>query len=411
MKKVLLVEPAFPIPPKSKNHKDFLPIGLLRIASYLRKKGCEIRLVGGIDVVEMPEIEQFKPNEIWVTSLYTYWAKYVKDAVQHYKKLFPKAKIKVGGIYASLISKDKVKEYTGCDQVIQGIIPKAEEFPPAYDLITNSNPQPIDYQIIHASRGCKRRCQFCGTWKIEPNFEYKKTIKEEVKFRKLVFYDNNFLMNPSVENILQELTELKEKKKISWCESQSGFDGRILLDKPFLGRMIKQAGFRYPRIAWDWRYEEYKDIETQINILEAAGYSSKEIYVFVLYNWDIPFKEMESKRIKCWSWKVQISDCRYRPLDQLYDDYDARKIGQTSKDYYIHENWSDAQVKQFRKNIREQNICVRHGFPFYSKRFEHKKFGKEIMRKVKELKNINDKIRFLKSIEADFWVPEDIRYP
>ena len=30
--KILLVEPAFPIPPKSKNHKDFLPIGLLKLA-------------------------------------------------------------------------------------------------------------------------------------------------------------------------------------------------------------------------------------------------------------------------------------------------------------------------------------------------------------------------------------------
>jgi len=45
---ILLVEPDFPIPAKSKNHKDFLPIGLLKLASYLREEGNTIKLVRGI---------------------------------------------------------------------------------------------------------------------------------------------------------------------------------------------------------------------------------------------------------------------------------------------------------------------------------------------------------------------------
>ena len=35
VKSVLLVEPNFPIPAKSRNHKNFLPIGLLKIAARL----------------------------------------------------------------------------------------------------------------------------------------------------------------------------------------------------------------------------------------------------------------------------------------------------------------------------------------------------------------------------------------
>jgi len=27
--------------------------------------------------------------------------------------------------------------------------------------------------------------------------------------------------------------------------------------------------------------------------------------------------------------------------------------------YFIHPKWTDAEVKQFRKNVRRQNICVR----------------------------------------------------
>jgi len=120
--------------------------------------------------------------------------------------------------------------------------------------------------------------------------------------------------------------------------------------------------------------------EELISGQDKAGYSSKDIFIFVLYNWDIPFKEMEKKRIKCWSWQVQISDCRYRPLDRLNDNYKSNIIGQTSKDYYIHEKsgWTDELVKQFRKNVRRQNICVRHGFPFYSRSFEQKKLEKKL---------------------------------
>jgi hypothetical protein len=413
MKKILLVEPNFPIPTKSKNHKYFLPIGLLKIASYLRKNHIQVKLVRGVpnNLLEASDVKKFDPSEIWITSLFTYWAEYVRDAVQYYKKMIPNAKVIVGGIYASLLPEHEVKQYTGCDEVYQGIIPEAENCFPAYDLIESMNPHPIDYQIIHASRGCERMCPFCGTWKIEPEFLPEKSIREKIKYKKIIFYDNNLLMNPHIENILQELIELKRERKILWCESQSGFDGRILLQKPHLAKMIKKAGFRYPRIAWDWKYEGYPEIKKQLDILIDAGYKSKEIYVFMLYNWDIPFEEMEKKRIKCWEWKVQIADCRYRPLNQLYDYYNPRKVGQTSKDYYIHENWTDALVKQFRKNVREQNICVRHGFPFYSKSFEHKKYGREIIKKVRGLKTMEEKKKFLESIGADYWLPSEVRYP
>ncbi|PIP18082.1 MAG: Fe-S oxidoreductase, partial [Parcubacteria group bacterium CG23_combo_of_CG06-09_8_20_14_all_35_9] len=56
--KILLVEPNFPIPPKSKNHAHFLPIGLLKIASYHRSLGDKIELHRG----NYPA--QFYPDQI-----------------------------------------------------------------------------------------------------------------------------------------------------------------------------------------------------------------------------------------------------------------------------------------------------------------------------------------------------------
>lgn len=407
LKRVLLVEPDFPIPSKSRNHKNFLPIGLLKIASYLRETGHSIILVRGFpeNLEGFADLEQFRPEEIWITSLFTYWADYVKQAVAYYKEMFPGAKVIVGGIYASLHSKDAVRKYTGCDEVHQGIVPQAENYPPALDLIED-----IDYQIIHASRGCKRKCAFCGTWIIEPKFTAEKSIKDKILRKKLVFYDNNLLMSPFIEDILKELADLKSKKQIIWCESQSGLDGRILVKKPHLAKMLKLAGFRYPRIAWDWHLGEHAQIKEQLDILVEAGYPAKELYIFMIYNWELPFEEMEEKRIKCGEWGVQIADCRHRPFSQLFDHYNGRKA-QSSDDYYIDQRWTDAQVKQFRRNVRQQNICMRQGLPFYSSAFERMTVDKETMRMIKQISERQEVERKLQNLKIDYWFPNQIRYP
>ncbi len=403
---VLLVEPDFPIPPKSKNHKNFLPIGLLKIGGYHKLKGDKVKLVRGLKRCG------FTPDRVLITSLFTYWCKYVHEAAKFYHKAYPSARIEIGGVYASLMRKH-CKKHSPFARVERGLYRRgaAEKIIPDYSLLS-SNPHPVDYQILHTSRGCVRRCEFCGTWQIEPVFEAKKTIKDEIICRNLVFYDNNFLANPHIENILHELTELRTKKETSWCESQSGFDGRILTNKPHLGGLIKKAGFRYPRIAWDWGYSKYPEIKKQIDALVEGGYNPKDIFVFMLYNWEISFEEMEQKRIQCWKWKVQIADCRYRPLHQTFDNYNPRKVGQTNSDYYIHQNggWTDVLVKQFRKNIRRQNICIRHGFPFYSRDFETKKLDMKVTKKTKYLKTKREKVQFLRKKEINFWFADKTTY-
>ena len=72
------------------------------------------------------------------------------------------------------------KEYTGCDDVIFGTIDEAEKLRPAYDLVD------VDYQILHTTRGCIRKCGFCGTYIIEPEWLCKKSIKDEIFMKKFV---------------------------------------------------------------------------------------------------------------------------------------------------------------------------------------------------------------------------------
>jgi hypothetical protein len=415
MRRILLVEPNFPIPNKSRNHKNFMPIGLLKIATFLRDQGNQIKLIRGKPscVDEEAEIKKFNPDEIWITSLFTYWAKYVRESVQTYRKMFPKALIKVGGVYASLFPPEEIIEYTGCDEVHQGVIAEVEEYTkthlPAYDLVNHIHP--INFQIIHGSRGCSRNCPFCGTWVIEPEFITKKSIIKEINYPGVVFYDNNFLMNPNVKDILFELIKLKEDRKIKWVESQSGLDGRILVKNPSLAILLRKAGLRYPRIAWDWGQKQKHLIGKQIQVLIDAGYKSRDIFVFMLYNHDFSFEEMEEKRISCWDWKTQIADCRFRPLDQLYDDYKPQVVGQTSDDYFINAGWSDPLIKQFRKNVRRQNICVRMGYSVYSSMAEQKKIGEKILPKSFVNISSDEKKELFEKNNIDWWIPSTITYP
>jgi len=347
--KILLVEPNFPIPPKSKNHAHFLPIGLLKIASYHRSLGDKIELHRG----NYPA--QFYPDQIKITSLFTYWSKYVWESVSYYRKFYPKSWVEIGGIYASLMPEHS-KE-SGCDKVEKGLYRKgvAEKYEPAYDLVD------VDYQIIHASRGCPQRCSFCGTWKIEPEVTYKKSIKDEIKFNRIIFYDNNLLTNPHIKNILEELAEMRLNNRCIQCESQSGFDRKMLT--PEIAFLLKRAHFKKPRIAWDEPYSKWSDVKEKIEVLKEAGFNNKEIFIFMLYNHELPYEELRRKLDACKHWQVQVIDCRYRPLNLPNDRYNPRAKSQRRGEYYIHPNWEDWQVRRFRRSVRRQNICVRYDIP------------------------------------------------
>jgi len=104
-------------------------------------------------------------------------------------------------------------------------------------------------------------------------------------------------------------------------------------------------------------------------MLADVGYNKKDIYVFMIYNYDLDYYEMKKKLVKCKKWGVQIADCRFRPLNQTFDNYNPRRK-QSDSDYHLHTNWTDRQVKLFRRKVREQNIVIRHGFSFYSRELE-----------------------------------------
>jgi len=418
---ILLIEPDYPKACKSKNHNKFMPIGLLKLATYHRKMNDSICLLKGNVPKEQIHFENSngtiskntQPDMVLITSYFTYWSNHVKRSVSYYKKMFPKVKVIVGGIYASLMP-EHCKKYTKCDEVHVGIHAEAEKCKPAMRYFEKHFGEK-DYQIIHTSRGCIRRCEFCGVYRIEPSFTYKNSIKNEIIKRKIIFYDNNLLANPEIESLLTELAFLKHKQKILWCEAQSGIDGRILENNAELAYLLKRAGFKDIRISWDGPLGEKNHIKRQIDILKRVGYNiHRDVFIFMIYNWEIPFEEMEKKRIKCWEWKIQISDCRYRPLNQTYDRYSGQKFrtGQTGKDYHIHRTsgWTDQKIRTFRKHIRRQNICIRLKINFYSNSIERSflnNYVRDFLIDIAQHQPKEKLIPVLNSLKIPYWFPEN----
>ncbi len=358
---ILLVEPGFPFR-RNTNGKTYPPVSLLKLGAYYKNKGHKVEFVRGKKVLESRE----KPDEIYITSLFTYWSTYVWDTVEYYRNLFPSSNIVVGGVYVSLLwdtpeFKKKVKKYKA--KFIVGLHREAENYLPDYSLLD----KPTQYHVMHLSRGCPRRCSFCGTWKIEPEVTFKTAEKALDEIRavgknKILIYDNNVLTNPHFIKFLKSVENFYLNGRRVSFEAQSGFDGRLLDQRT--ANMLKKANFKNPRIAWDHGYEDHPKIKKQINYLVKAGFNKKDILVFMIYNFDIPYEECLKKIKKCHDWGVQVSDCRYRPLTQTYDNYSSNgfKKGQGPEDYYIHEKagWTDEKIRALRKEVRENNISIRY---------------------------------------------------
>jgi radical SAM superfamily enzyme YgiQ (UPF0313 family) len=318
-KKILLVEPS-----KSKKyHTPYPPLGLLKLAAYHKIKKDFVRLVSGFSE------NGFEPNIVYITSLFTYAYEPVHEVIHFYSNTYRKAKIIVGGIYASLCSEHLKEKFKNRIEIHHGLLNEVEDLLPDYSLVPDWNAS-----ILFSSRGCIRKCPFCSVPQIEPEFKAKKSIKHLIYpgHKKVILWDNNFLASPYWRNILNELEELNLE-----VDFNQGLDARLLNEE--IALRIKKLKIPFLRLAYD-----SNDIRLSLNkaiqLLNNIGIKERKITVYCLFNHlDTP-EDFLTRLRDLLDWGVVAYPMRYEPIEPR------------PKNTYISPNWTAEQLEMIAKARR-----------------------------------------------------------
>ena len=317
-KNILLIEPSY-------NNK-YPPLGLMKIASYHGPDGKKdnITFIKGEDKSVLNKAW----DRIYITTLFSFeWKKIEKTIDFALQVANDQAdRIFVGGIAASLMHKKFLDQskWSGI-RFINGLLNKApakslqlddfsEEFysdditsTPIEQLIPDySILEQIEYEypvrdayFVYASRGCVRKCSFCGVPKLEGDFwdtdsitNIVKGIEKEYGAKKdLIFMDNNVVASPRFKEIMAEIRDLgfgknakltrKNRSLIRRVDFNQGVDARILCKSKMYLQELSTICIKPLRIAFD-HLGLKKPYETSIRYSHEFGLD--ELSNYMLYN-------------------------------------------------------------------------------------------------------------------------------
>ena len=321
------------------------PAGLLRIATLLKQRGYAIDFVDCMetdahglvkkamrhdaqgkpliikrdDIVKrlyhfglsLSELEQrlrgFEtPDEVWITSIMTYWWESTRDVVALVKQLFPHATLLVGGIYPTLAPQHAL-EHLGADLIFKGEIREASQLATDLTLYTTSP----NYAILATSRGCPWDCVYCAARTLNGGAKVRTRTTEDIleeihyKFkhlgiRRFGFYEDNALINR--EHFIEVMQAIIESRLPLDLYAPEGFETR-LLDEDLL-RLMKMAGFEKVHLPletvrsdinrqWNRRHASTDSFEHALESAIRAGFRTRtqEINAFVLFG--LPDERLE----------------------------------------------------------------------------------------------------------------------
>lgn len=191
-------------------------------------------------------------------------------------------------------------------------------------------------QYIRISEGCPNQCPYCH----EPS-EFKVFGIPEIVRNDVKVMDMNLLCKPEAEGILGDLADIRVNGKVVYFDFICGFDYRFMTPK--LAKLIKKARVQKVRLAWDWFYKDQYAIKEAIDCLLKAGYRGREIMLFMICNWRIPFEECCRKLDLMKVWGVEVSDC-------YFDNQTHPGV--------VPLHWTDQENKEFRRKCRKHNQLV-----------------------------------------------------
>lgn len=264
--KILLVEPIY--------YSRYPPLGLLKISAYYKSIGAEIKYVRGQAV-----LQNYCPDIIEITSLFTYTSEPVHNAISYYHKQFPNATINVGGIYASL-QPNEIKALFPYVNVQVGLNEYADSFLPDYNILPQVEKwKDWNSSILFTSRGCINNCSFCMVPKLEGKIRSVVSTPSKMicpDHRAVIIWDNNFL---ALDDWEEKLTDLKLTGK--WIDFNQGLDAKLMDDSK--AKMLASMKIKEFRMAYD-SDKEKNAAHNAVRLLSKYGIDRRCISFYTLYN-------------------------------------------------------------------------------------------------------------------------------
>ncbi|NQT59882.1 MAG: radical SAM protein [Bacteroidetes bacterium] len=268
------------------------------------------------EVLEI-KIRESQPDIVCITSGMTYWYQGVVEAAEIVRKQVPKAKILIGGIYASLMP-GHAERVTGADLVVKGddtgpirAFLSEKGFPvpsgpvPLYpsvpeDVKTREGPGFWDQGagVIRLNTGCPLHCDYCASDLINPVFRNGDpdgafTVIQELYRRRGIrhfgFYDDALLVNK--EKVLLPFLERVIRSGISFSfYTPNAVHIRYIDEESAL--LMKRAGFQEIRMGFESASNEFHllhdhkfstaQFHDSIQMILRAGFTQKNLPVYIL---------------------------------------------------------------------------------------------------------------------------------
>jgi hypothetical protein len=336
--RILLVEPNY--------YTQYPPLGLLKLSSLYKSQGHDVCFVHGLSL-----ITRFVPDEIKVTSLFTWAWKPVWEAVAFYRALFPKAKVSLGGVYASLTPEHA--RHSGADEIHVGLIPEAEDLMPDYSIVPEWHKDQAA-SILFSSRGCIRSCGFCAVpklegkpFKIRPSTRIKHLVHPA--HHRVILWDNNVLGESHFLEVVRELKELNAE-----ADFNQGLDARLVTAEV----AVALRDLKIPTIRFAYDFVTMKDqIKEAIDCLREVGFNKRRfrhVTCYVLYNYKDNPRDLFERVRDLLEWGVAAYPMRYQPLS---GDYAFQK------DSYVSPSWSLEELEMV--TVARRVIGYGGAFPPY----------------------------------------------